>query len=70
VDGDAARRVLLDVLAIRTRLPSAVLALPLEPGRADEGVLVLEVRGMAGLIERDQQEEVAGALGPRQCALR
>jgi hypothetical protein len=61
---------LTDILAVRARLPRAVLALPLEPGRGDEVIRVLEVRGMAGLVSRDQQEDVAGALGPQQCALR
>lgn len=32
VDGDAPRRVVLDVLAVRARLAGAVLALPLELG--------------------------------------
>jgi hypothetical protein len=47
VDGDIARRVLLDVLAIRARLARPVLTLPSELGRGDEAILVLEVRGVA-----------------------
>ena len=62
VDGDAARGVVLDVLAVRARLARAVLALPLELGRTAEVILVLEVLAMAGLVQRDQQADVARPL--------
>jgi hypothetical protein len=45
-----------------TRLTRAVLALPLELGRRDEVIRVMEVRAVAGLIQCDQQEDVAWAL--------
>ena len=62
MDGDAARSVLLDVLAVTARLARAVLALPLELGGAGEMIFVLEVLAVAGLVQRDQQEDVAGSL--------
>ncbi len=62
MDGDAARGVVLDVLAVRARLARAVLALPLELGRTAEVILVLEVLAVAGLVQRDQQADVARPL--------
>src|SRR3982750_511143 len=62
VDGDAPRGVLLNILAVGACLASAVLTLPLELGRRDEVILVLKVGRMTGLVQRDQQKDVARAL--------
>jgi hypothetical protein len=59
VDGDAALQVVADILPVRARLARSILRLPLELGRADEVVLVLERRAVAGLVQRREQEDVA-----------
>ena len=53
-------RVLTGCPGRHALLARSILALPLELVAADEVVLVLELRAVAGLVQRHQQEDVPG----------
>ena len=60
MDLDISLHVVLDILPVSTTLRRPILGLPLEFCVADEPVVVLKVLGVAGLVERNEQENMAG----------